>query len=367
LKRNIQLLIGAILMVALMWFLFRDTDWARVWSDLAGANKLWLSVSAFFVFASFFLRALRWHFVVRSTKRVDYWLLYDATQIGFFANFTLPARAGEAIRALVLARGAAIPFTKCVAFVALDRVTDLFGLILILSFSMLVYRPEKAIQFPKGFELPEWAAPMLEPDAIQNGAILTVIVMLGIAATLLTVYLRYNWVLAVSDAVLGRVSTKFAASMNSWIGHFADGLHVFRSPRDMGGALVFSTSIWITGAISIQTGLLGFGVDAPWYAGCVVLSVLSVVIALPGTPGFVGTFHLGVMLGLFITAPGISADSAKAMAIFAHLVNLVPICLTGIHSLHRQHVGLLQLEEEAEQLEEKLEESADTQTPPAEH
>lgn len=354
-KRNIQLAVGAVLMAALLWFLFRGTDWARVGSDLAGADLPWIAASVLLIFASFVLRAFRWRYIVRSAKAVPFRLIYDATQIGFLANFTLPARAGEAIRALVLARGAKLPFTKCVAFVALDRVTDLFGLVLVLSITLVAYRPDTAVVFPPGFELPAWASPILEPNAIRDGATLAFVAMSVVALGLLVVYLRQAWALAISDAVLGLVSKKFARTVNGWIQHFADGLHVFRSPADMAGALGFSALVWFAAVGSIAAALRAFGVDAPWYAAPLMLSMLSVIIALPGTPGFVGTFHLGIMLGLFFAVPGISAETAKAIAIFSHLANLFPLVITGVHSLHRQQTGLLQLEEQAEHLEEDAE------------
>ncbi|MBI1318284.1 MAG: hypothetical protein GC168_04935 [Candidatus Hydrogenedens sp.] len=356
-KRNLQMAVGAALMAVILWFLFRGTDWTRVWNDLAGANLFWIAVSLVFIFAGFAFRIMRWKYIVRSAKPVGFAMLWDATQIGFLANFTLPARAGEAVRALVLARGAKLPFTKCVAFVALDRVTDLFGLLLVLIVSVTAYRPETAVQFPPGFQLPEWASPILEPDAIRNGAMLAFAAMSVVALGLLVVYLRQGWALAISDAVLGLVSKKFAAMVHDWIQHFADGLHVFRSPVDMAGALFYSTLVWLTAAISIATALYAFHIDAPWYAPALLLSMLSVIIALPGTPGFVGTFHLGIMLGLFFSVPGISAETAKAVAIFAHLANLIPIAITGAHALHRQQAGLFQLGRQAEHLEEVVEES----------
>jgi len=359
LKRKIQFVVGAILMVALLWYLFRETDWAEVWAHLSGANKFWLAVSAAFVFSGFFLRALRWHFIVRSTKKVNYWLLYDATQIGFLANFTLPARAGEAIRALVLSRGAGIPFTKCVAFVALDRVTDLFGLMFVLTVTMLFFKPPESLDFPSWLPVPSGSESSFTPEAIQTAALSVVAVGPLIAIALLAIYLRPNWVLALSDAILGIVSKRFAETVHGWIEHFADGLHVFRSPVDMASSIFFSIGVWVTGALSIWAGLNAFSIEAPWYAGGFVLISLSIVIALPSTPGFVGPFHLGVMLGLVFVTSGITEDSAKAMAIYAHLVNLIPLCLTGIHSLRRQHVGLLQLEEEAEHLEEEAEAEAE--------
>lgn len=351
-KRKIQLAIGALLTAGLLWFLFRGTNWAEVGAAIAGAGKGWMLLSLALLILTFLLRAQRWSYIVRTAGPVPYSVLFDATQIGFLANFTLPARAGEAIRALVLARLTGLPLTKCLAFGFLDRVTDLFGLLAVMGVTALAYAPEQAAVMPEGFQLPEWAAGVLEPSAIRNGAGLIALAIAGLVGGLVVLYLNTGLVVRISDAVLGLVSTKFAALARGWIEHFSEGLHVLRSLRALVGALIFSLLTWGFCALGLWAALMAFDIHGPWYTALVVVSTLSIVISMPSTPGFVGAFHLGIMLGVFIAVEGVSADVAKAYAIFCHLVNLIPIAVIGVYSLARRQVGLFELEKQAERMEE---------------
>src|SRR5690606_14395379 len=101
------------------------------------------------VVLSFYVRILRWKYVVRATAPASFRSMFSATQIGFLANFTLPARAGEFIRPLVLSRLVGIPFSKSLALTSLDRVTDLFGLVAVMIVAGLAFQPTESVPVPK--------------------------------------------------------------------------------------------------------------------------------------------------------------------------------------------------------------------------
>lgn len=351
-KRKIQIAIGVIVTVLLVWFLFRDTDWAEVGNALRHASVPWILLSVVFVVVAFFFRAQRWSYIVRTAGPVPFSVLFDATQIGFMANFVLPARAGELVRAVVLARLTGFPMTKCLAFGFLDRVTDLVSLFVLLALTVLAYRPDHAVTLPHGFELPQWAAGLLEPSAIRNGAGMVALAILVLAAAMVLLYVNTPLVLRISGAIVGLVSARLAERLNHLIQHFADGLSVLQSWRAMLGAVFFSLLTWLVSALAVWAGLVAFGIDGPWYTSMLVLAMTSIAISAPSTPGFVGAFHLGVMLGLFLAIDGISADHAKAYAIFAHLANVIPVIGVGVWCLWRRQVGLFELGREARHEEE---------------
>jgi len=352
-KRRIQIVVGTLLTVLLLWFLFRGTDWHAVWGATSSASLPWLAISTALIVLSFFLRSQRWSYIVRTAGPVPYSQIFDATQIGFLANFVLPARAGEAVRAVVLARLANLPITKCLAFGFLDRVTDLFGLLATLAITAIAYNPEHAVTLPAGFQLQEWAMPLLEPANIRRSAALVALAIVVLTVGLVVVYLNTRLALRLSDAILGKISTAFAAKVHALIQHFADGLHVLRSARALFGAVFFSLITWLTSALAIWAALIAFHIEAPWYTMFVVLGMTAIAISAPSTPGFVGAFHLGVMLGLFIAVDGISAEVAKALALVTHLSNLIPIVVVGLFSLSRRRVGLFELGRDAGHIEEK--------------
>ncbi len=104
-KKAVQIIVGLVIGALLLWWVFRDTDWAEVGTALGAVHWGWLAVATLFVLFSFITRILRWRYIVRTAKPVSFRSMFSATQIGFMANFILPGRAGEVIRALVLSRG----------------------------------------------------------------------------------------------------------------------------------------------------------------------------------------------------------------------------------------------------------------------
>jgi uncharacterized membrane protein YbhN (UPF0104 family) len=358
LKKKIQIIAGLLLGAFLVWFLFRETDWAKVYELVLASDWRWLVAAFAAVMVSFGTRSQRWAYIVRAAKPVPFRTLFNATQIGFLGNYTLPARAGELIRALVLSRRERIPFTKCVAFVALDRVTDLFGLLAVMVVTIVAFRPEHAVVLPPGMELPDWARPLLEPDKLRVAAEVTGGVIALIVGALVVLYLNQPLALRVCGGIVGLVSKRLAARANEMLSHFAEGLHVFRSARDIALALLWSSFTWGLALVCFEAVFAAFHLDAPWYASSMVLAVMSVAISLPGAPGFIGQYHVGIMLPLFIMLPGLSLETASAVAILAHLINLAGVVIAGVYSLHSEHIGLLELQHESEEAAEHTQDPA---------
>ena len=355
-KRRIQTFVGLIIGLGLMWFLFRDTNWPEVWSAIKRVDITWLLLSQIPLWLSFPLRVQRWSYIVRATQPVAWRKLFAATQIGFLANFTLPARLGEIIRALVLTRLTAIPFSKSIALVALDRLSDLFGLIVVMLIAVVAYQPEGTVVIPK--EVFGGAAPIEFPASqYRAGAIGIGIVLSVVVAGFVLLYLNRRLILAISDALVGLVSKTVAAKVHGMINHFADGLHVFRSPREMAKALTFSMLTWLTGTIFLWTMLQAFEIDAPWYTAVVMQAMLAVFIAAPGAPGFVGQFHAPIVIALVMILPGIDVNHAKAFAIVNHLLNFPPLIILAAYSLMTEHLGIAELGVEGARIAEAEDES----------
>ena len=132
------------------------------------------------------------------------------------------------------------------------------------------------------------------------------------------------------------------------INHFADGLHVFQSPLDMARSMAWSMIVWSLGLLGFTLGLMAFHVDFPWYTPFVMNALLAIAISLPNAPGFVGQFHIPLVLGLVMTIPGIDVSNAKAFAIVMHLWQLPPVVIFGVWCLLRENMNLVQLQREGE-------------------
>lgn len=99
--------------------------------------------------------------------------------------------------------------------------------------------------------------------------------------------------------------------------------------------------------------LKAFHIDAPWYTAVVMEALLAVFIAVPGAPGFVGQFHVPIVITLVMILPGINIDQAKAFAIINHLAQLPPLIISAWYFMWKDGFKLTSLAHEGEEMAHK--------------
>jgi hypothetical protein len=352
-KRTIQILLTSAIGIFLMWFMFREISWVKLWESLKQVRVGWIALSFLPMFISFFTRIQRWSYVVRaSNPDVSWRAMFSATQIGFMANFTLPLRVGEAIRALILARLGNLPFSRGFAMVALDRVTDIVGLLAIMMIAVFAYQPTAPVVIPPelldvekeiGVEQLYWAA--------YSAAGVLVVVMLGLVA----LYVAKPTMLRISDACFGLVSKKLASLVNRLASNFADGLHVFRSIGDMSKSIFFTLVTWTLFVAGSACLLEAFNLDWPWYTPFLLQAALAAAISIPGAPGFVGQIQIGVYVGLKLAMPDMEHEDLLAIGLVLHVVQLIPVLIFGIFCLFWENMSIFELRRASEKAEAHLE------------
>ncbi|HUW60643.1 MAG TPA: lysylphosphatidylglycerol synthase transmembrane domain-containing protein [Candidatus Bathyarchaeia archaeon] len=351
-KKTVQIIIGVGLGVGLLWLVFRGTNWNEVLQAIAAADPVWLAVFLALILLSFVVRVQRWSYIVRTAKPVSFRHLFSATQIGFLANFTLPGRIGEVVRAIALTRLAKLPFTKSFAMVILDRITDLFGLLAVVIVTVFAYTPEGSISIPAStLGVPiEFSA-----RNVYRGEILAIVSLVVLVSFFVLLYVKQELMLRVSDRLCSRFSQKLADKIHLWLQHFADGLHIFRSASDMAKSIGFSLLVWSIALLALTSVVRAFDVHVPWQGIFVIQLLLAVFISAPGAPGFVGQFHAPIVIGLVMFVPGIEDSKAKAIAIMAHLLNLIPVAVVGLICLFMEKLGLVELARESAHTDAQIE------------
>lgn len=353
-KRYIQAAVAVVLAALLLWLLFRDTNWSEVFRSIREIDLFWLAAVHVPLLMTFPLRVKRWSYIVRASDPVSFRTMFSATQIGFLANFTLFGRVGEAVRALVLTRLTDIKFSKSLAMVALDRVADLMALMVVLLVTLAAYRPEETVVIPP--ETFGTAEPIAFTATQYNALSLAASLFLAFVLTcFVLLYTNRALVVRLSEKIIGIVSKRIGTYIAGAVDHFAHGLHIFRSPFDMAKALVYSLLTWLGGILAIQCMLYAFDIQGPWYTAVFMQALLSIFVAAPNTPGFVGQFHVPIVITLVMLVPDINVDKAKAYAIVMHLAQLPPVIALGVYFLVTDHMGLLQLSREGEELAEQVE------------
>ncbi len=349
-KKKIQIIVGCAIGLFLLWYLFKDTDWGEVWLTLRAARLGWLFLGLMTILISFLIRIWRWHYIVNPVAAVPFWRLFSATQIGFLGNFVLPARVGEIIRAVALSRSQKIPLPKTMAFVAVDRMTDLFGLVAVFVVTLVAFRPAQDVYLPE--DLRNLYDGPISQGMIRSAVFTMTVVLLSGTALMMALFARKDFFLALSDAILGRVSKRLAQVVHTLFAHFAEGMQVLTSAGDLAKATGVSLLLWVFFALGPFCTYTAFGLDMPWYTPFVMLSLLAVFISIPGPPGFIGPFHAGGVGGLILVDPEVNLNTARAIAIFAHLFNLIPIVIIGVVCLSFERLDFRELSRESEEIAE---------------
>jgi uncharacterized protein (TIRG00374 family) len=349
-QRRIQIILGVLVGAALVWWLFKDTNWGAVFAAVRAANWGWMAVSVAAVLLSFVVRIWRWKYIVCSDQKVSFARMFNATQIGFLANFVLPARVGEPIRAIVLSRSTGIPFSKTFAFVAIDRVTDMAGLVMVLGLTVATFHPARAIQLPE--DLRNLYSGEISGALVRRAAEMVAFAMMVLTGGMFLVYFQRERIVRWSNGLVGIFSKRLAKRVAGLVGHFTEGMSAMGKPADLGRSVLVSLMLWGVFAVGHWALFKGMHLDLPWYAPFVTLSMLAVFISLPGPPGFVGPFHVALVAGLLLVDPGIDLDVARATAILMHLLNLLPVVLVGVWCLSTEKMSLRELKQESEHVKE---------------
>jgi uncharacterized membrane protein YbhN (UPF0104 family) len=138
--------------------------------------------------------------------------------------------------------------------------------------------------------------------------------------------------------------------------HFAEGLHVFRSRADLVKTCVFSLVTWGCFLLAYQCTIEAFAIDAPWHTVFVMVGFLAVAISLPSAPGGFGLFQLAIVASFAVLSVDIAPTKVLALSLVAHVINLVPIAVSGLYCLYRENLSLVSVTRESAHMgEETLE------------
>ncbi len=332
--RSVRLGAGAALGLFLAWLVFRGTDWGEVAVLLGDLQVPWLLVALTFASSGHLARVQRWSYIVRATRAVRFRTLFSAAQIGFLFNVALPLRLGEVVRALVLARLAHVRLVTSIALIALDRVADS------LAFLAVVVVAIAALPTDQGAILAGRAIESIPSPPRWVGLLMGV---LGIAIVVFASYMLRGSQARWRDApgrgtrsLLLRITERIAQSVST----FLTPIRAFWRSEGVAPALFFSLLAWTCGVLSLASGMQALHVTFPWNAPFLMQAMIGLFVIVPLTPGLVGQFHLPIVAALAIAAPGVASTEAKAVALVAHVIMLVPVVIFGVLGLATERLTI---------------------------
>ncbi len=319
-------LIGLLVSAVFVWLAFRGIEFAELAHLLRNANWWWAVPAVAVYFLGHVFRGLRSAIILRPHTKIGWPRAMNLILIGYAANNVLPARLGELIRTVILGRLQKMSKATALSTVFVERIFDGMAIVAIL-YAITLWHP-----------LPPWAVWL----GRLGGA-----VFLGAFVSVLGVTLLRDRFLK----LLSRILTPFPKAGVSKLLEILERLMLGIDFLQPGSALVaiflLSACVWIAEGTMFAMVLPMFDLEIPRIAAWFATSVTNLGIALPSSPGYVGTFHEFCKESLKV----FGADEARALAfaITVHALHYIPVTLTGLIALHAYGFRLGSVTQETEE------------------
>ena len=319
-----SVLIGLLISAFFLYLALKSTDLGKVWAHLSAARYGYLVPASLLTLFAFWIRAVRWGWLLQPIKRIGNGALYSATMIGFMGNNLLPMRLGEFVRAFVLGRSSGVRASAAFATIVVERLFDLFSMIAVFG-ALLIFFP-------------------FHNRVFKAGALVAFALGVAVLIALIVLHLRSAWFLRVVRPLIPRPIRERTLRM---LDNFQAGLGILRDPRRllvvgaltlfMWGCFVFVIRFCFAAA-RLEEG----GLTLPPLSSLVVMVVMAIGVMIPSGPGFVGTLQAAAVFGLAVVGYR-DQDRALGFSILYHATQWFPIVIVGLIYLMKEQLSLAQV------------------------
>ncbi len=335
-----QFWLGLLVSAFFLYLVLSKIEYALLWDKLRTANYWWILPGVGVYFVALWVRAWRWHYLLRPLKAVPTRVMFPIVTIGYAGNNIFPARAGEVVRAVILKRQEGVPISASLATIIVERVFD--GVVMLafifVNLSQLTSLTGVSLKL-LGLEF-----------GIQDLAIWGSLAFFGALA----VFLVAAMFPAQTDRLVTRLVTRFAPEkaqekILDVSRRFLGGLESLRSPWE--ALMVFFTSvlIWLLETVKYWFVMHAFGFEVGFFALMLMNGVVNLATTIPSAPGYLGTFDLpGIAV---LEAYNVSKEVAASYTFVLHFALWFPVTALGLYYMFRMGIkwsDTVRLSQEAE-------------------
>ncbi len=321
--------LGLVFTVVFLYFVLRGIDFKKLWEIIRDIDITLLTIAAAIYIFGYYIRAVRWHYLLKHIKRFKASALFPYLVMGFMFNNILPARMGEFIRAYLTGMKKGISKASVFATVIIERVFD--GLVMIFYF-ILGYKAFNVISETTSKMLTLEGGVEMEVSIFKNW--LGVFALAGsfifVGVFVLSFFLIHKKAATINflHFFVKKFPAKFGEIFNRIIDMFIEGLGVLRYKRELFTAFFYSAAAWTVEVFTYWLMAQAMGIEVNFYLVCLIMAVANFAIMAPSTSGGIGPFEffgVGVML-LF----AYEKETAVAYIFVIHAMILLPIIALGL-------------------------------------
>ncbi len=318
-----QFWLGVLISILFIWLAVRGLKLDEFWGAVKQANYWWLIPGIGVYFIGVWVRAWRWHYLLKPIKEIPTKSMFPITTIGYMGNNIYPARAGEVLRAVILKRKEGVSISASLATIIVERIFD--GVVMLACVFVNLSELAK-LTGSSGF-----VGNIQQVAVIGTGVFLGALIVFLLAAMFPHTTAKFGlWF--IYRLLPSRLHEKVISVMNK----FLDGLASLRSPFNV--LMVFFTSviIWLLETGKYWFVMHAFNFEVSFFALMLMNGIVNLATTIPSAPGYIGTFDApGIAV---LTAYGVSQATAAGYTLTLHVALWLPITLLGAYYLTREGI-----------------------------
>jgi uncharacterized membrane protein YbhN (UPF0104 family) len=313
-----KIALGLVVSALCLWLAISQAPIAELADALSRVSFWWLLPATLGMVVSTWARGCRWRNLLadRGTRMEYFW----AQAIGSLLTNVFPLRAGEAGRVVVVNRRVGLPLVQVGASVVVERAVDLAAVMSLLAALLLVMD----VPWPV-------TAGGLAIGAAMAVAWIGVIVLLLVGKRLTRPV----------EVLAGRLPHRLAVlATDSWK-HLLVAIEPLRHPRVVAQVIGWTIVTWGVAIAAFWATIEAVVPGGSLLEASFAITALSLGVALPSSPGFIGVFQLVGQQALVTPFPyRYTAASALLIALLNHAVYYLTSSALGVLGLARLGLSL---------------------------
>lgn len=313
---KLKALFGVIISLIFVYLAFRGVDFQEMWQAFLSVNYFLLLPAFGTMLVSHWFRSIRWKYFMTPIKPVKVHPLFAALMIGYAGNNILPLRMGEFLRAYAIGKSQDLSKSSAFATVIVERLIDVFSLLIILAVAVLVY-------------------PL--PQSIKNGGYVIFALTVGVIILLIFLMEKTEGTINLVSKLLPQ---KLFGLVEKVLRMFLQGFAVLKKSEHYLSITLTSIIVWVCYIGVVYVSFFAFDFHTKYnldfYASLVVLATVSIGLMIPASPGSVGTYHWFCMKSLSFY--GVPESEALSFAVISHAMNTLPFTAIGLFYFWKQHL-----------------------------
>ena len=128
--------ISAFISCFCIYLVYKKIDSDNFFNVLLSVNYIYIFLAGLFLYITIWLRALRWNLILVEKNNIR--RLFKIQMIGYFVNYTLPLRAGELLKSILLGKKNGMAKSYIFGTVIIERFLDMFSLFLMTLIALYI-------------------------------------------------------------------------------------------------------------------------------------------------------------------------------------------------------------------------------------